>query len=97
MKKKIIMATMLAALVAVPVFAAAADQAQQQNERFSQMFNNHNQMMQQAVDNGTMTAGQAAQMNDPMQQMAPAMQKMMDNGGTAQSCNGADNANNKNK
>ena len=81
MKKKIIIATMLAALAAVPVFAAATDQAQPQDELFNQMFNNHQQMVQQAVDNGTMTADQATQMNEHMQQMAPRMQKMMKNGG----------------
>ncbi len=39
------------------------------------------QMVQQAVDNGTMTADQAAQMNEHMQQMAPVMQQMMQGGG----------------
>jgi len=81
MKNKIIIATMLAALAAVPVFAATTDQAQPQNEMFNQMFSNHQQMVQQAVDNGTMTADQAAQINEHMQQMAPAMQNMMKNGG----------------
>jgi len=81
MKKKIIIATMLAALAAVPVFAAVTDQAQPQNEMSSQMFNNHQQMVQQAVDNGTMTADQATQVNEHMQQMAPVMEKMMQNGG----------------
>ena len=81
MKKKIIIATMLAALAAVPVFAAATDQIQPQNEINNQMFNNHQQMVQQAVDNGTMTADQATQMNEHMQQMAPVMQKMMQDGG----------------
>ncbi|MBP2627433.1 MAG: hypothetical protein H6Q68_2144 [Firmicutes bacterium] len=81
MKNKIIIATMLAALAAVPVFAATTDQAQPQNEMFNQMFSNHQQMVQQAVDNGTMTADQAAQINEHMQQMAPVMQNMMKNGG----------------
>lgn len=81
MKKKIVIATMLAALAAVPVFAATTDQAQPQNDWFNQMFNNHQQMVQQAVDNGTMTIDQAAQMNQHMQQMAPVMQQMMQNGG----------------
>jgi Spy/CpxP family protein refolding chaperone len=81
MKKKIVIATMLAALVAVPVFAATADQVQPQNEWFNQMFSNHQQMMQQAVDNGMMTTDQAAWMNEHMQQMAPVMQQMMQSGG----------------
>lgn len=81
MKKKIIIATMLAALMAVPVFAATTDQVQPQKDGFNQMFANHQQMMQKAVDNGTMTAEQAAQMNEHMQQMAPVMQKMMQSGG----------------
>lgn len=81
MKKKIIIATMLAALAAVPVFAATTDQVQPQNEMSNHMFNNHQQMVQQAVDNGIMTADQATQMNEHMQQMAPVMQKMMQDGG----------------
>ncbi|WP_371366020.1 hypothetical protein SRRS_05550 [Sporomusa rhizae] len=106
MKKKILIAAMLAALAAVPVFAATADQAQS-NDWFNQMFNNHKQMVQQAVDNGTITADQAAQMNEHMQQMAPVMQKMMQNGGMMnggmmgnsgmnQTC-GTGNVNNNNK
>ncbi|WP_425059612.1 hypothetical protein SCACP_02040 [Sporomusa carbonis] len=81
MKKKILIATLLAALAAVPVFAATADQDKQPTDWFNQMFNNHQQMMRQAVDNGTITADQAARMNEHMQQMAPVMQQMMQNGG----------------
>jgi len=81
MKKKIVIFTMLAALMAVPVFAATSDQTQMQNDWFNQMSQNHQQMMQQAVDNGTITTDEAAQMNEHMQQMAPVMQKMMQNGG----------------
>lgn len=82
MKKKIVIVTMLAALTAVPVFAAAADQDQQpQNQWPNQMFNHHQQMFQQAVDTGSMTADQAAWMNHHMQQMVPIMQHMMQNGG----------------
>lgn len=81
MKKKILIATMLAALTAVPVFAATNDGTQTQNEWYNQMFNNHKQMVQQAVDNGYMTTDQAGQMNEHMQQMAPVMQQMMQNGG----------------
>jgi len=81
MKKKIIIAVMLAALAAVPVFAATTDQVQPQKVEFSQMFNNHKQMVQQAVDNGSMTADQATKMNEHMQEMAPIMEKMMENGG----------------
>lgn len=87
MKKKIMIAAMLAALVAVPVFAASTEEAQSQSDWFNQMFNSHKQMVQQAVDNGTMTAEQAAQMNDHMQQMAPIMQRMMQNGGMMMNAN----------
>lgn len=107
MKKKIIIATMLAALVAVPVFAVTIDQAQS-NDWFNQMFNNHKQMVKQAVDNGTISAEQAAQMDEHMQQMAPIMQKMMQNGGMMNSnmmgnrgmnqiCSGLGSVNNNNK
>ena len=81
MIKKIVVLTMVAALAAVPVFAATPDQAQSQSDWMNQMLNNHKQVMQQAVDNGTMTADQAAQMNEHMTQMAPIMQQMMQNGG----------------
>lgn len=81
MKKKIVIFTMLAALMAVPVFAATVDKTQAQNDWYNQMSQNHQQMMQQAVDNGTITTDEATQMNDHMQQMAPVMQKMMRNGG----------------
>lgn len=80
MKKKIIIATMLAALTAVPVFAATVDQAQPQKDGFNQMAANHQQMMQKAVENGTITAEQATQINEHMQQMAPIMQKVMPDG-----------------
>ena len=53
MKKKIVIFTMLAALMAVPVFAATSDQAQAANDSWKQMSQNHQQMMQQAVNNGT--------------------------------------------
>lgn len=81
MKKKIIISMMLAAFIAVPVFAATNDQVQPQNEWFNQMLNSHQQMVQQAVDNGTMTNDQAAQMNEHMQKMGPVMQEMMRDGG----------------
>ncbi|MCC5467872.1 hypothetical protein [Pelosinus baikalensis] len=81
MKKKILIFTMLAALMAVPVFAATTDKTQTQNDWFNQMSQNHRQMMQQAVDNGTITTEEATQMNEHMQQMAPVMQKIMQNGG----------------
>jgi Spy/CpxP family protein refolding chaperone len=69
MKKKIMIVMMLAALMAVPVFAATSDQNQAQNDWFNQMSQNHQKMMQQAVDNGTITTDQATQMNEHMQQM----------------------------
>ena len=80
MKKKILIVTALAIISAVPVFAEALDQVQPQNDWLNQMTNHHTQMVQQAVDNGVMTAEQASQMNDHMQQMAPVMQQMMQNG-----------------
>lgn len=81
MKKKIIITMMLAALIAVPAFAATVAQDKPQNDQLNQMLKNHQQMMQQAVDNGTITSEQAARMTEHMQQMGPAMQKMMQNGG----------------
>ena len=81
MKKKIVIFMMLAALMSVPVFAATTDQTQAQNDWSNQMSQNHQQMMQQAVDSGTITTDEAAQMNEHMQQMAPVMQKVMKNGG----------------
>lgn len=80
MKNKILVIMMLAALIAVPVFAATTDQTQPQSDWFNRMHNNHNQMMQQAIDNGTITADEAAQVNEHMQQIAPIMQKVMQNG-----------------
>jgi len=81
MKKKIFIFMMLVALVAVPVFAATTDQNQGQNDRFNQMSQNRQQRLQQAVDSGTITSDEAAQVNDHMQQIAPIMQKLMKNGG----------------
>ena len=80
MKKKIIVFSILAALMAVPVFAATNDQDQEQNKNVNQMFSNHQRMVKQAVENGTITAEQAAQMDEHMNQMAPIMQKMMQDG-----------------
>jgi Spy/CpxP family protein refolding chaperone len=79
MKRKVMMAMMLAALTAVPVFAATTDQDQVSNEGYNQMFNNHKQMIQQVVDSGSMTAAQAVQMNDHMQQMMQSNDKMNSN------------------
>lgn len=85
MKKKIMIAMLLTALMAVPVFAATSDQNQTQNDWFNQMSQNHQKMVQQAVDNGTITTDQAVRMNEHMQQM---MQNgtMMQNGSMG-SCN----------
>ena len=80
MKKKIIVFSVLAAFMAVPVFAATSNQDQAQTQCFNQMESNHNQMVKQAVENGTITAEQAAQMDEHMKQMAPIMQKMMHDG-----------------
>jgi FlaG/FlaF family flagellin (archaellin) len=84
MKKKIIIAMVLAALVAVPVFAASNDNNGMQNYCSAQMPQNHQQMIQQAVDNGTISADEAAMMNENMQEMTPVMEKMMKNGGMMQ-------------
>ena len=80
MKKKILIIMMLAALIALPVYAAGSDQAQTQSGCFGQMMNYHQQMMQQAVDNGTITQEQAEQMNQYMQQMGPNMMNQMKDG-----------------
>jgi len=96
MKKKVAIFMMLVALVAVPVFAATTDQNQAENECSNQMPRNQ-QMMQQAVDSGTITADEAAVVKDHMQQIAPIMEKvmkkdgmmngMMQNGSTSGNCN----------
>lgn len=80
MKKKIIIAAILALVVAVPVFAATA-QNTDANDWFNQMFNRHQQMVQRNVDNGTITSEEAAQLNDHMRQDAPIMRKMMEKNG----------------
>lgn len=80
MKKKIIIAAILALVVAVPVFAANVQNADS-NDWFNQMFNRHQQMVQRNVDNGTITAEEAAQLNEHMRQDAPIMRKMMDKNG----------------
>lgn len=80
MKKKIFIAAMLAVVTAVPVFAAVTTESQSPSDRFAQMSTHHQQMTQQAVDSGRMTAEQAAQMNEHMKEMAPVMQQMMQNG-----------------
>lgn len=79
MKKKIIIASILILVVAVPVFAAV--QSTDANDCFNQMFGRHQQMIQQNVDNGTITADEAAQLNAHMRQDAPIMRKMMDKNG----------------
>lgn len=79
MKRKVMMAVMLAALTAVPVFAATAEQNQVQSEGYNQMFNNHKQMIEQAIDNGSMTLDQATQMNEHMQKMMQSSDRMNSN------------------
>ena len=80
MNKKIMIVTIIAALMAVPVFAATTDQNQMDNDKGQPMAKQHQQMIQQAVDNGKITADEAVQMNEHMAQMAPIMDKMMQNG-----------------
>lgn len=76
MKKKMLIITVLAALIAVPVFAATTDQANQRN-LCGPMNGNHQQMIQQAVNDGTITSDEAATLNESMQKVAPIMQKIM--------------------
>lgn len=80
MKKKIIIAAILAMVVAVPVFAAAAVTGDQ-NAWFSQMLSRHERMIQSNVDNGTITAEEAAQLNEHFRQDAPIMRKIMEKNG----------------
>lgn len=75
MKKKIFIAAMLAMVTAVPVFAAGTTESQSPT-----MSTHHQQMTQQAIDSGKITADQAAQMNEHMKEMEPVMQQMMQNG-----------------
>lgn len=93
MKKKIIIVTMLAAVMAVPVFAATFDQTEVPDS-VSQMSQRHEKMVQQAVDNGTITREEAVQMNENMQKMAPIMGKMMKSGGMMQKSDMMGNCNN---
>lgn len=80
MKKKMLILTVLAALIAVPVFAATTDQVNPQNQ-CSQMNNNHQQMIEQAVNDGTISSEEATTLNESMQKIAPIMQKIMKNHG----------------
>lgn len=80
MKKKILLVLALAALTAIPAFAAATGDNQTDNQMFNQMFNRHQQMVQQAVKDGRITADEAATMDEHMKEMAPIMGKMMQNG-----------------
>ncbi|MDD4599934.1 hypothetical protein SDC9_13795 [bioreactor metagenome] len=80
MKKKIIITAILAFVVAVPVFAASMVN-DDQNDWFNQMLGRHQQMIQQNVDNGTITADEGAQLNDHFRQDAPIMRKIMDKNG----------------
>jgi predicted PurR-regulated permease PerM len=79
MKRKILIFTILAALVAVPVFAA--DIAQDKTDWYNQMYQFHQQAIQQAVESGRLTQEQADAMNARMQQMAPIMRQAATNGG----------------
>lgn len=76
MKKKVLLVLALAALTAIPAFAAATGDNQTDN----QMFNHHQQMVQQAVKDGRITADEAATMDEHMKDVAPIMQKVMQNG-----------------
>jgi Tfp pilus assembly protein FimT len=87
MKKKMLIITVLAALIAVPVFAATTDQVNLQNQ-CDPINGNHQQMIQQAVNDGTITSNEAATLNESMQKVAPIMQKIMRNGGMMGNGNG---------
>lgn len=78
MKKKIIIAAILALVIAVPVFAASS---LDQDNWFNQMLNRHQQMIQVNVDNGTITAEEGAQLKEHMRQDAPIMRKIMEKNG----------------
>lgn len=80
MKKKVIIAAILALVIAVPVFAAAAVN-NDKNDWFNQMTSRHQQMIQRNVDNGTITTEEAAQLNEHFRQDAPIMRKIMDKNG----------------
>ncbi|EIW26211.1 hypothetical protein [Pelosinus fermentans] len=77
MKKKMLIITALAALIAVPVFAAANDQAK---EQCGTVNGNHQQMIQQAVKDGTISSNEAAALNESMEKVAPIMEKIRKNG-----------------
>ena len=82
MKKKMLIITALAALIAVPVFAAANDQAK---EQCGPVNGNHQQMIQQAVKDGTISSNEAATLNESMEKVAPIMEKIRKNHGMMQS------------
>ncbi len=82
MKKKMLILTALAALIAVPVFAAATDQAQ---EQCGPINGSHQQMIQQAVQSGTISSNEAAALNESMEKVAPIMEKIRKNHGMMQS------------
>ncbi|EIW20158.1 hypothetical protein SAMN04515679_1110 [Pelosinus fermentans] len=82
MKKKMLIITALAALIAVPVFAAANDQAK---EQCGPANGNHQQMIQQAVTDGTISSNEAATLNESMEKVAPIMEKIRKNRGMMQS------------
>ena len=80
MKKKILLMVALAALIAIPVFAAT-ESVNPMNEHHSQMMTHHQQMIEQAVADGTITSEEAATLKDSMDKIAPIMQKIMQKGG----------------
>ncbi|MDF2636473.1 MAG: hypothetical protein K0R78_3347 [Pelosinus sp.] len=82
MKKKMLIITALAALIAVPVFAATTDQAK---EQCGPVNGNHQQMIQQAVKDGTISSNEAATLNESMEKVAPIMEKIRKNHGMMQS------------
>lgn len=79
MTKKILIAAMLAAVTTVPVFAATTGDTEAKPEWLAKMNTHHQEMIQQAVDSGRITAEQAVQMNEHMKEMEPLMQQMMKN------------------
>lgn len=76
MKKKILLLTVVAALLAVPVFAAVTSPVNR-DEQCGPFNGGHQQMIGQAVKDGTISGEEAAVLKESMEKTAPIMQKMM--------------------
>ncbi|MGI6091635.1 MAG: hypothetical protein ACOYD5_01375 [Negativicutes bacterium] len=80
MKKKIIIAAILALVVAIPVFTAAAVD-NNQNDWFNRMLSCHEQMIQTNVNDGTITTAEGDQLKEHFRQDAPIIRKIMEKNG----------------